>query len=317
MELQSLMQGIMSKNIPKFLIFFGEEQKIADIYVEKIIELGYKRQDIDTVAQAVAKCSTKSLDKTSKLYVVCEDKDYQKAENSWEKVKSIVESSGNVLLIRYGSINKTYKFYKRNSQDMVEFKHLDNNILSGYISRLLPRLSHEPVDMLCEMCGNDYGRIILECDKIKQYQEYLNVDEEHTDDCFYGLLEQGAIYSEIGDITFQLTNAIAYGDMDNALKLLDSAKRAGEPALRICSILYTNFKNMLSILCLGSDRSNASARTGIENRYLYSIMKHTGAYSIKECIRNVRICQEVESGIKTGRVDAETALDYLLVSLMR
>ena len=40
MELIDLMKKISEDNIPHFLILFGEEQKIIDIYINNIREIG-------------------------------------------------------------------------------------------------------------------------------------------------------------------------------------------------------------------------------------------------------------------------------------
>lgn len=314
MELIELMQAIVDKKPPKFIIMFGEEQKVVDIYIDKIAKLGYNRLNLETVSQAVSKCSTKSLSKSPKLLVVSEDNEFTKAENSWAKVNSIVSNSSNILIVRYAKINKTTKFYKRNKPNAVEFNKLDTSILTKYIKKDLQDLSVDNCEILIGACGNDYGRILLEVDKILQYKQSKRI--ESSNKAFTELFETGAIYSDIGDITFDLTNAITIGDIENSFILLDKAKRCGEPALRICSILYTNFRNMLSVLCLGKDKSNASSRTGIESKRIYMIMKQTGAYNIKECIRNINICQQVEAGIKSGYIDSDIALDYLVTSLL-
>lgn len=314
MELIELMQAIVDKKPPKFIIMFGDEQKIVDIYIDKIAELGYSRLNLETVSQAIYKCSTKSLSKSPKLFVVVEDNEFTKAENSWAKVNSIVSNSSNILIVRYTKVNKTTKFYKRNKSYAVEFNKLDTSILTKYIKKDLSDLSVENCEILIEACSNDYGRILLEIDKVLQYKQSKQLESSNT--AFTELFDNGVIYSDIGDITFALTNAITIGDIETSFILLDKAKRCGEPALRICSILYTNFRNMLSVLCLGKDRSNASSRTGIESKRVYMIMKQTGAYNIKECIRNVNICQRVEAGIKSGYIDSDIALDYLVTSLL-
>ena len=59
----------------------------------------------------------------------------------------------------------------------------------------------------------------------------MQLDREDSifDYCFEELLKDGAIYSEIGDITFELTNAVLGGYPDKAIQKLDEAKRKGEP----------------------------------------------------------------------------------------
>ena len=314
MELLALMQSIIDKDPPKFMILFGDEQKVADIYIDKIAELGYKKRSIDTVSQAVANCSTKSLLSSKNLFLINEDKEFMKAESSWDTVESIVSSSDNIMVIRYAKIAKNTKFYKHNISNAIEFQKLDTSILCNYILKELPDFSYDNCEMLAGLCSNDYGRILLEIDKIIHYRDAKSVQDSNI--AFLELYNSNAIYSDVGDITFELTDAVVIGDIEKSFLLLEQAKRSGEPALRICSILYSNFRNMLAILCLGSDKSNASARTGIESKKLYVQMKKCGAYNIPECIRNVNICQRVETGIKNGQIDSDIALDYLITSLL-
>ena len=314
MTLRDLMGYVINENPPRFLIFFGEEQKVADIYIDKISELGFEKKSLESVAQVISKCSTKSLVHKPTLYLVNEDSEFSKSEGSWDKVKSIVETSGNILIIRYTKLAKNTKFYKRNSDSAVEFNRLDESILSKYITNDLSDFSVDNCNTLCRMCSNDYGRILLEIDKVKHYMKAKSSQDSNK--AFEILLYNNAIYSDIGDITFQLTEAVIAGDLDNSFILLEKAKLSGEPVLRICSILYNNFRNMLALECLGSNKSNASARTGLDSKLTYVMLKKLGAYSIRECIRNVNICQRVESGIKTGLIEQDVAMDYLIVSLL-
>ena len=314
MDLRDLMQSIMDETPPRFMILFGDEQKIADIYIDKIAELGYKKRSIDTVSQAITKCSTKSLTNSKNLFLINEDKDFVKAESSWNTVKDIANTSDNILIVRYAKVAKNTKFYKQNTDSAIEFPKLDTSILCNYIKKELTDFTDDNCEMLCGLCSNDYGRILLEIDKVIHYRDAGSSQDSNI--AFTELLQYNAISSDIGDITFELTDAVIVGDVEKSFLLLEQAKRCGEPALRICSILYNNFRNMLAILCLGSNKSNASARTGIDNKMLYVQMKKCGAYNVHECIRNVNICQRVESGIKTGQIDSDIALDYLITALL-
>ena len=63
-------------------------------------------------------------------------------------------------------------------------------------------------------CSNDYGRILLECDKIKQYS---NFNKKDNNESFEILDKQGIFFKEIGDITFELTDAILGGYSDKSI----------------------------------------------------------------------------------------------------
>lgn len=318
MELVDLMKCISSKNIPHFLILFGEEQTILNIYLTHILETtNTKRISADSVAYVMQNINKKSLDKSIKLYVVQDDMAFLKAENSWEAVRNT--SNKDYIILRYHSLDKRSAFVKKNQQNIVEFSRLSADVLQTYISKDLPDLSEKNASKLVEYCNYDYGRILMEIDKIWQFQSHrfsnfnMNLD---SNDCFEKLDKQGLFHKEIGDITFELTNAVLGGYPETAIQKLDEAKRKGEPAMMIVSILYTGFRNLLAYQGLGSNKQGAMERTGMTKGELYGCTKNVGGYSITEVKRNMLKCQEIEAGIKMGTIDEDIALEYAVLSCL-
>ena len=320
MELLDLMKRIGNNDIPHFLIFFGEEQKIIDIYIQNIVQSADgKKVVVDNVSQAIKDNGKKSLDKSIKVYVVTEDMAFLTKEESWENVRKSMHK--NYLILRYHSLDKRSAFVRKNQQNIVEFSHLSNEVLQQYIYRDLPDLSEKNASkLIIHYCNNDYGRILMEIDKIWQTQSSrlsnfnINLD---SNDCFNELDKQGLFHKEIGDITFELTDAVLGGYTELAIKKLDEAKRKGEPAMMIASILYNGFRNLLAYQGLGSNKQGAVERTGLSKGDIWRCSKNVGGYSIEEVKRNMLICQNIESGIKTGTVDEDIALEYLVLSCLK
>lgn len=316
MKLQDLMESISENKIPHFLIFFGEEQAIIDVYINKIAQITEsKLVSMDNVSQVMKQFRVKSLDIGSKLYIVSHDKDFIKANESWENVKSVFEKKKDYLIIRYDKLDKRDSFYKQNKQNSVQFSHLTSEVLQKYIESYLPQISFENANNLIDICSNDYGRIMLEVDKIKQFMQATG--EKGPDKAYKILDNQDAFYKEIGDITFELTDAVLGGYTGKAIEKLDEAKRKGEPAMMIASILYNGFRNLLAYQGLGNNKQGAMQRTGMTKGELYGCTKNVGGYSIHEVKRNMILCQKVESGIKMGTIDEDIALEYLVLSCLK
>lgn len=318
MELVDLMKSISCNAIPHFLILYGEEQKIIDIYIQNIVQsVGGKRVVLDNVSQAIKDNGKKSLDKSIKIYVVTEDTAFLKKDESWETVRNSMHK--NYLILRYHELDKRSAFVKKNKQNIVEFSHLSDEVLQQYIQRDLPELSDENVSKLISYCNYDYGRIMMEIDKIKQWQEHYTDNEgtPNTDSVFKLLDKQGLFHKEIGDVTFELTDAVLGGYPETAMQKLDEAKRKCEPAMMIASILYNGFRNLLAYQGLGSNKKGAVERTGLSKGDIWRCSKNVGGYSIEEVKRNMLICQTIESGIKTGIVDEDIALEYLVLSCLK
>ena len=319
MELVDLMKSISQNSIPHFLILYGEEQKIIDIYIQNIVKsVDGKRVVVDNVSQVIKYNGKKSLDKSIKVYVVTEDTAFLKKDESWENVRKSMHK--NYVILRYHALDKRSAFVKKNQQNIVEFSHLSDEVLQQYIYRDLPDLSDENSSKLISYCNNDYGRILMEIDKIWQAQSSrlsnfnINLD---SNDCFEELDKQGLFHKEIGDITFELTDAVLGGYPEKAIQKLDEAKRKGEPAMMIASILYNGFRNLLAYQGLGSNKKDATERTGLSKGDIWRCSKNVGGYSIEEVKRNMLICQNIESGIKTGSVDEDIALEYLVLSCLK
>lgn len=319
MELAQLMTRISSGSIPHFLILFGEEQTILDIYIQHIAQaVEGKIIPAKKVSNAVKQVGRKSLDKSRKIYTITDDPDFVKNEEIWKIVKSYFKKD--YIILRYHSLDKRSAFFKKNKENIVEFSHLSDEVLQQYIYRDLPDLDEKNASKLISYCNNDYGRILLEIDKIWQAQSSrlsnfnINLD---SNDCFEKLDKQGLFHKEIGDITFELTDAVLGGYPEKAIQKLDEAKRKGEPAMMIASILYNGFRNLLAYQGLGNNKNGAMERTGLTKGELWGCNKNIGGYSLSELRRNMLFCQKVEAGIKMGKVDEDIALDYLVLTCLK
>lgn len=313
MELVDLMKRISSNDIPHFLILFGEEQTILNIYLTHILEVTKtKRISADSVSYVMQNINKKRFDKSLRLYVVQDDMAFLKAEDSWETVRNT--ATKDYIILRYHSLDKRSAFVKKNQQNLVEFARLSKEVLQTYISKDLPDLNEKNSSKLVEYCNYDYGRILMEIDKIKQYSSIRT--DLTIDSCFAQLDKQGLFHKEIGDITFELTNAVLGGYPETAIQKLDEAKRKGEPAMMIVSILYTGFRNLLAYQGLGNNKQGAMERTGMTKGELYGCTKNVGGYSISEVKRNMLKCQEIEAGIKMGTIDEDISLEYAVLSCL-
>ena len=139
----------------------------------------------------------------------------------------------------------------------------------------------------------------------------------NINDGFIELYKQGAMYEEISDITFELTDAVLGGYSNKAIKKLEDAKRVGEPPLRIISILYSGFRNLLLYKGIGRNKKGVKEKTELLGWQIKQCIDLDGAYSIKEIERNILLCQKVEYGLKIGEIEENIALDYVVLGCLR
>lgn len=175
MEVQELKQMIKSNNVPNFLIFIGDEWMVKKIYIEqisKVKKLGTKY--IDAVSDMANSVGSKSLFNQDYLYVVYDDKEFMTEEKLQQKV--INNLNNNMLILTLTSVDKRLKFIKTYKDSIVEFNTLNEAVLKRYIQKEID-LNDAKCKQLMEICEYNYGAILLQIDKIKNYVNYV---EEHT-----------------------------------------------------------------------------------------------------------------------------------------
>lgn len=324
MTLQTLQKQIINKNLDKVLLLFGEEVAVMDMYLTKIFAATESDVfNLDTVQEAYAKMIQRRMTTNKcRCFVVRDDKDFLKADKEWAKVFLAAQNGSDYLIIIYSAMDKRSKFHKQHQDRLCEFEKLNLSILSTYIDKLLPGMSEKYRQKFAEVCERNYNRILLEADKVQHYANVVNNIAVVTSGivdyakCFDALLKQGVIYQPIGDITFQFTDAILTRRHQEVAEYLLKAKAVQESEILTLSVLYNGFKQILMVQGLGKDQSDPCKRTGLTPWQVKTAKEKQGHYSISELINALQVIQSVEMGIKTGTIDPDIAVEYVIVNIM-
>ena len=165
MNLAELKQSLIKRDISSLYIFTGTEYGILEKYISSISKLlGKERKSLDTVRDLFQSLTTTSLMKKDSLYIIKDDKDFLKTESKWGLLEKVAKNKNVILL--FSSLDKRGKFYKKYKEKIVEFNKLTTNQLMKYVQKELG-LRQEFGEQLISYCGNDYTRLVLEMDKIK------------------------------------------------------------------------------------------------------------------------------------------------------
>ena len=315
MKLPDLQKQIVSKNIDHVLLLYGEEVAIMDIYLDKIYKaIGGDVFRLDSVKEAYAKLVQRRITTGgSRVIVVRDDKEFLKADKEWGKVFTAADSGADYLILIYSTMDRRSKFYKQNQEKLCEFEKLSSSVLAGYINKLLPGMTASEVEQFAQICECGYSRILLEADKVKHY---ATVSRLEYGPAFRELIKQNVIYQPIGDITFLFTDAILTRDVRATAKYLLQAKAIGESEILTLSVLYNGFKQILMVQGLGKDQSEPCKRTGLTPWQVKMAKEKQGHYSIAELVNALKVIRSVEKGIKTGTIDADVAVEYVIVNIM-
>lgn len=287
-----------------------------DIYINKIAEvLNTSVIRIDTSKELYDSLSKPRLQKTAKLYLVRDDKEYLSEEKLWDKLERAASKSGDTVIYVYSNIDKRCKFWKQHSDMVIEFNTLSSDVLIKYINAELPKLTQQYALRLSEICEYNYARILLETDKIKHYMNAVKTVRDENE-AFMELLSQNAFFVPVGDITFKLTDAILTRNFSEVQTLLAQSKSIAEPEIRLLSILYNGFKQVLLVQGIGKDRSNITERTGLTPYQVKLATDKLGYYTIEELVSILQLTRAVEVGVKRGTVDIDICIDYLLLYIL-
>ena len=322
MKLHELQKQIVSKELDKVYVFTGEEIGIMDIYLDKIYSVvGCDVVRMDSVQESYAKMTQRRISGAPRCFVVRDDKEFLKQDKIWNTVFSLANKSSDFIILIYSSMDKRSKFYKQNTDMLTEFEKLTPDMLAKYINKELPGIQDRDAVKLAEMCECNYSRILLECDKIRQYVAAQKRKVPFSADINWGealktLIEQEVIFQPIGDITFKFTDAILTRNYKDASRYLREARQKQEPEIMVLSILYNGFKQILMVQGLGRDQSEPAKRTGLTPWQVKMAKEKQGHYSISELIDALKIVRFVEKGIKTGQIDADVSLEYVIVNIM-
>lgn len=320
MDVSSLKSQIKLKTVPSFLIFAGEEWKVQEIYINQIAKAMKKEvRRIDSIADIYSSLKNKSFVQKSYVYVVRDDKELMANEKLQQQINNGLLAD-NILILILTTIDKRTRFFKAYNAQICVFEKLTNNLLSKYANAEI-NLSERNIQRLIDICESDYGRILLEIDKIKKYAEHeldapFTQDVVHwqPNDVFEKLVEDGTIYQPPYDAIFDLVDAILDRKVNKSFDLLQQAYDIGEATLVMLTVLYNNAKAVLQVQTYQGN--NLSKATGLTGFQISNAKKHVGKYSDNALIYIVELVQKIEKGIKTGKMEDEFAMQYLLCHIL-
>jgi DNA polymerase III delta subunit len=163
-----------------------------------------------------------------------------------------------------------------------------------------------------EACEYDYGRCLLEIDKIKNHAKATKA-EDMLNNVFELLLFDGTIYQPPKDAIFDFVDAILDVQLNETFKLYQQCLEVKEAVMVMISVLYNNARAVLQVQsCESNDISKSTGLTGWQ---IQNAKKHLHKRSTGELINILKICQECQQGIVTGTIEEEFVMDYILVNL--
>lgn len=313
MDVSTLKNHIINKQFDSYYIFAGSEWQVQRIYINqiaKVLDIGVVY--IEQLKDVYNQLKNKGFVSKNYCYVVRDDRDLIVNEKLQSTINTVL--GDNILIHLLTTVDKRTKFYKSNKDKIIEFKPLEPYILKKYIKKVLPDLSDKNCDILMDICEYDYGRCLLELDKIACYDEAQGMTKGSENHAFDVLLATGTIYEPPYDAIFDCVDAILKRQVNKSFNLLQQSYDSGESTMVLLTVLYDNARQLLQVQsCQSKDIARV---TGLNGWQIKNAKERIGYYYNIELVELLKLIHKCEIGIKTGTIDEKYVMEYILVNLL-
>ena len=215
-----------------------------------------------------------------------------------EIAKSVFETENIIIFHEEGKVLKKdilYKFLIKVKAKIEEYNFLDGKDLEEWVKKEVSRnkgtITQGAVRLLCDYIQSDLWRQKNEIQKLIAYNS--NIDEKSVK-----LLVNINVELDI----FKTVNAIARNDKANAIKLIRKHLEKGEAVFPMLALIARQFKLMLVY--------KVDGKAGF-----YGLSSLAQKFSIEDLKRIYAKILEIDSKIKTGKIDEKMAIETLILEI--
>lgn len=300
MTIQELKKQIESGKAKKLYIFYGNENYMIRMYLNKLDE---KFVRVGTLEQAMTLVNTVDMFARDKTYVV-----YMESEIPDEAIEVLMNAKfKHRLVLVVDAVDKRKAVFKKLDNCMVEFKKLQAGQLVKFIQDLLGAdLSKEVAETIADRSNCDISRIELECDKLVRVGKPLTM-----------MLVNDLVTPYPEDVVFDMINAVAKRQKTLAYKYYQDLIQLKTSPVAILTLLYRNFRGVLLVQgYAGMEAREVAAKTGMVIGQVYAIKNLVGAFTMQQLLDIMVEIEEADEGIKTGKYGLDMALEMVLLEIL-
>ena len=212
-----------------------------------------------------------------------------------------VVSSNNRLWIKCKKISKNV-----DKNSIIEIPKLEKWQIIDYISTVCDGLSSDRVEEIYRIYTDNIYRISIEISKIKLFDEDINK-------CYDRIKNQ--LYTDSTDYTiFDIINCITHNDKSKLSIVYNNINNIDVDIFGLISLLISNFKNIISIQL---SKTATPESLNISSKQFWAIKNYScGYYTKDQLVRIYTFLSTIDYKIKSGMLDTNIALDYVICKVM-
>jgi DNA polymerase III subunit delta len=233
-------------------------------------------------------------------------------EDFMENMKGLEELKDIIVIYEDRAPDQRTKLFKalQKTAKCQEFSSLEPAMLKRWVAAEFEKnkvtINPDALDLLASFVGGDLWAMANEINKLSSYRSGSTVNRQDVE-----LLVKPNTENEI----FKTIEAVASKDKKYALSLLHKHLEDGDNALYLLSMIAYQFRNLLTIKELQDMQTPygmIAKKSGLHPfvvQKTYNLCSQFSMPNLKKIYQNIF---QVDSDIKTGKIEAETALDILL-----
>lgn len=307
-------------------LFGGTEPYLIHQYKEKLIRtlidpedtmnfIAYKGEN--TKPEDVIEFADTMPFFAERRVVLVENSDYFK--NGCEKLEAKLESlpDTTVLIFVEKNIDNRKKLSKMVGTvgTIALFDAPDANMLVAWLNGMFAQaqvaISGATVHYLIDRVGNNMNLLKNEVDKLLAFaMEKKSISKEDVD-----LL----CVNQVEDKIFDMIDAISERKQEKAMELYDDLLYLQEAPMKILVLITRNFMQLLKIrfaLETGTAETQIASELGIRPYFVKKYVAQAKAYTKDQLLSCVRLCQEADANIKSGKMRDKLATEMVIFELL-
>lgn len=291
---------------------YSSRQKLKEIVAEykkrhksglNFIRINFEENDFDDLKQVI---ETVSMFDEKKLIIT--ERIFKQPENFQEKLLEYfkdkkIATDKNIILVIFTEDavekNDLFKFLKDKTKAQ-EFKLLPSHKLKQWIKDYVKeqggKLENQAIDKLVDYIGNDLWRMSNELNKLVSHKIQITAQDVER-----------LVKPKIDVNIFDTIDALGQKNKKQALKLIRNHLKQGEKENYLLDRFVYQFRNLLKVKTGGGKDLHP---------FVYKkAQAQTRNFDFEELKKIYQKLLEIDLNIKTGKVEARTALELFVVNL--
>lgn len=321
--MKNINHDIEVNEIKNFYLLFGEQDYLKQQYKDKLVNalvdpednmnLNYFEGNGISIQNVLDLGDTLPFFSENRVIVIENSGLLKKTTEDIEKRLEAFPDSSYLIFVEkeVDKRNRLYKWIGKNGY-VSEMSTPDEKMLISWVKGLCKaegkQIDESAVFYFVEHMGTDMLLLKNELEKLFCYQleEKRITVEDVKEICV----------TQATDKMFDMLDAIGSHNQDKALMLYHDLLALKEPAMRVLYMLTRHFHILMQIAQLsaeGKDNKQMASSCGIPPFSVKKYAAQAGKYLYEDLKKMVEKCQEIDQGIKTGRVSDIVGVELLIV----